>query len=299
LHEQESITTFLFTDIEGSTRLWEEDPERMRPALARHDAIVRAAVEEHRGTIVKMTGDGIHAAFEDPLDALHATRQIQAALANPKLTHDMPLAVRCGVHAGPVEQRDNDYYGSAVNRAARIMSAAHGGQALVSRTVAEMVDGRLPTGTSLRDLGAVRLRDLARPENLYQLVHSGLREDFPALRSLEETPNNLPNEVTSFIGRERELAQVGELVRQARLVTLIGLGGLGKTRLALHVAAESLDEYPDGAWFVELAPVADPRLVALAIASTLHVKEEAGRPVIEALVKYMGSRKLLIVLDNC
>ena len=299
MHEQATITTFLFTDIEGSTRLWEEDPERMRPALARHDALVRSAVEAHRGVIVKMTGDGVHAAFDDPLDAFNATLEIQEALADPAQTSGMPLLVRCGLHAGPVERRDNDFYGSAVNRAARIMSAAHGGQALLSRTVAEMIDARLPSGASLRDLGLVRLRDLSRPEQVYQIVHPPLRAEFPALRSLEETPNNLPNEVTSFVGRSRELTQVASLLRQGRLVTLIGLGGLGKTRLALHVAAETLDDYPDGVWFVELAPLGDARLVALSIATAMRVKEEAGRPVIEALVKYMAGRKLLVVLDNC
>lgn len=299
MHEQASITTFLFTDIEGSTRLWDQDPERMRPALARHDAIARSAVEEHGGVIVKMTGDGVHAAFRDPLDAVRATLQIQEALADPRQTDGFALFVRCGLHAGPVEQRDNDFYGTAVNRAARIMSAAHGGQTLLSRTVAEMIDGRLPAGASLRDLGSVRLRDLSRPEQVYQVVHPRLRADFPALRSLEETPNNLPNEVTSFVGRARELDQIGKLLEQNRFVTLVGMGGLGKTRLTLHVAAETLDNYPDGVWYVELAPLSDSRLVALAVASVLGVKEEAGRPVIEALTKYVRPRKLLVILDNC
>jgi predicted ATPase/class 3 adenylate cyclase len=297
--ERSTITTFLFTDIEGSTRLWEEDPERMRPALARHDAIAREAVERHGGEIVKMTGDGVHAAFEDPLDAVRAALEIQLTLADAQRTNGIALLVRCGLHAGTVERRDNDFYGTAVNRAARIMSAAHGGQTLLSRTVAEMVESRLPEGITLCNLGPVRLRDLSRPEHVYQVVHPSLRAEFPALRSLEETPNNLPNEVNSFVGRGRELTQVAALMRQGRMVTLIGLGGLGKTRLALHVAAETMDEYPDGVWFVELAPLGDPRLVALSIATAMRVKEEAGRPIIEALVKHMASRKLLVVLDNC
>jgi predicted ATPase/class 3 adenylate cyclase len=297
--EHASITTFLFTDIEGSTRLWEEDPERMRPALARHDAIARSAVEHHHGVLVKMTGDGVHAAFADPLDAVRATLEIQHALADPQQTHGVPLAVRCGLHAGVVERRDNDFYGSAVNRAARIMSAAHGGQALLSRTVAEMIDGRMPEGASLRDLGAVRLRDMARPEQVFQIVHARLRADFPALRSLAETPNNLPHPVTSFIGRERARLEVGALLGRGRLVCLIGMGGLGKTRLSLEIAADALDEYDDGVWLVELAPVHDPRLVPLAVASVLGVKEKAGRPVVEALVSFVKDRKLLLLLDNC
>lgn len=299
MSEPATVTTFLFTDIEGSTRLWEQDPERMRPALARHDAIVRAAVEGNRGAIVKMTGDGVHAAFQDPLDAIHATLEMQRALADPQQTHGVVLAVRCGLHAGPVEHRDNDFYGSAVNRAARIMGAAHGGQTLLSRTVAEMVDGRLPQGASLRDLGAVRLRDLPRPEQVFQFVHPQLRADFPALRSLEDTPNNLPHPVTSFIGRERERGEVEAMLAGGRLVSLIGMGGLGKTRLSLEIATEVIDDYVDGVWLVELAPLHDPRLVPQAIASVLGVKEKAGRPVSEALVNFVKDRTLLLILDNC
>ncbi len=202
------VTTFLFTDIEGSTRLWEREPERMHDALARHDAIARASVEQHRGTVVKMIGDGVHASFADPLDALRATLQLQLALEEPGATGGIPLRVRCGLHAGVDIRRDNDYYGNAVNRTARIMSTAHGGQILLSQTVVDLVRDRLPDGVSLRDLGAVRLRDLTHPEHVYQVVHSQLRQQFPALRSLESTPNNLPQQLTSFIGREHELAQV-------------------------------------------------------------------------------------------
>src|SRR5947207_7105513 len=291
--------TFLFTDIEGSTRLWEQEPERMRPALARHDAVSRAAVEGNRGVVVKMTGDGVHAVFDDPLDAINATLDLQHAIGNLHDTNGITLSVRCGVHAGAVQRRDNDFYGSAVNRGARIMSAAHGGQVLVSHAVATLVLDRLPAGVALRDLGSVRLRDLAHPERVYQVVGSELRAEFPALRSMEATPNNLSHQITSFIGREREFGEVKKMLREARLVTLHGVGGLGKTRLSLQVAADVLDEYPDGVWFVELAPITDAQLVPQAVASVLGVKEEAGRPVTEALVKFVKDRALLLILDNC
>ena len=293
------VVTFLFTDIEGSTRLWEEEPERMRLALAKHDALARGAVGRNRGTVVKMAGDGVHAAFDDPLDALSATLELQRAVADPEATGGVALRIRCGLHAGIDERRDNDFYGRAVNRAARIVSAAHGGQTLLSEAVSLLLRERLPVGVSLRDLGPVRLRDLARPERIYQVVHPELRADFPPLRSLEATPNNLPQPVTSFIGRERELTEITESLGNTRLLTLIGVGGIGKTRLSLQVAAEMLDAFPDGVWFVELAPLADAQRVPQAVASVLGVKEEAGRPVIEALEKHVKDRQLLLVLDNC
>ncbi|HQR20369.1 MAG TPA: tetratricopeptide repeat protein [Burkholderiaceae bacterium] len=296
---QAAVTTFLFTDIEGSTRLWECEPERMRPALARHDAMARKAVEDHHGVVVKMTGDGLHAAFDDPTDGIAAALELQQALADPAATGGVQLLVRCGLHAGLNERRDNDFFGSQVNRAARIMSVAHGGQTLVSQTVAELVRERLPTGASLRDLGTVRLRDLSAPERVWQLTAPGLRTDFPALRSLEATPNNLPQQLTTFVGRESEIVELGKMLAATRLLTLCGMGGLGKTRLSLQLAAELVDGYADGVWFVELAPLTDERLVPQAVASVLGVKEEAGRAVVEALVRFVRDRNLLVVLDNC
>jgi predicted ATPase/class 3 adenylate cyclase len=299
VHEPAAVTTVLLTDIEGSTRLWEREPERMRPALACHDVIARVAVEAHRGMVVKTTGDGIHAVFDDPLDAVAATLQLQHALLDPGATAGMPLQVRCGLHLGVVERRDNDVFGTPVNRTARIMAAAHGGQVLVSKAVADLVGNRLPAGIALKDLGVVRLRDLASPEHVYQIVHPRLRQEFPALRSLESTPNNLPQQVTSFIGRDRELSETKALLGTTRLLTLLGIGGLGKTRLSLQAAVDVMDDYPDGVWFVELAPLTDPQLVPQAVASVLGVKEEAGRPVLEALMTYGRDRRCLIVLDNC
>jgi predicted ATPase/class 3 adenylate cyclase len=294
-----SVVTFLFTDIEGSTRLWGQEPERMHAASARHDTLARTVVQINNGIVVKMTGDGVHAAFEDPLDAVGAALQLQQALADPEATSGIALRVRCGLHVGVVERRDNDFFGSPVNRAARIMGAAHGGQVLLSQAVATLIGDRLPAGVALRDLGSVRLRDLASPEHVFQVAHPQLRQDFPALRSLEATPNNLPQQVTSFVGRECVLDEVKQWLAKSRLVTLLGAGGLGKTRLSLQVAADVLDDYPDGVWLVELAPQSDACLVPQAVASVLGIKEETGRPVAETLVKYVKDRELLLILDNC
>ena len=294
-----NFTTLLFTDIEGSTRLWEQEGERMSRALAEHDALSLKAVEEHRGVVVKMTGDGMYAAFSDPVDALNATAQLQLALEKVASKHQIAFRVRAGLHLGIVERRNQDLFGSPVNRAARIMKAAHGGQILISQAVVDQVRSRLPPSLSLLDLGGVRLRDLATSEHVYQLVHAGLRQDFPALRSLEATPNNLPPQVTSFIGRERELADAKRLLGRTRLLTLLGMGGLGKTRLSLQLGADVLEMYPDGVWFVDLAPIRDPGLVPSATAHSLGVREEPGRPITETLCTYLREHKLLLILDNC
>ena len=296
---QIGAVTFLFTDIEGSSRLWEEEPERMRLALAGHDALGRAAIEGNHGRVVKTTGDGFYAVFDDALDAVAAALALQSSLCDTSATGGLALNVRCGLHLGNVERRDNDFFGTAVNRGARVMSAAHGGQVLLSRVVVETLADRLPDGFALRDLGTARLRDLARPEHVYQLLHPSLREDFPALRALEGIPNNLPQLVTSFIGRELELAQVTNLLENVRLLTLVGMGGLGKTRLSLQVAADIMDDFPGGVWFVELAPLADARLVAQTVASVLGVREEAGHPALDTVVKHVKDRRLLLILDNC
>ncbi|MEO8346900.1 MAG: adenylate/guanylate cyclase domain-containing protein, partial [Betaproteobacteria bacterium] len=292
-------TTLLFTDIEGSTRLWEQDGERMPAALAGHDTLSRATVESHRGIIVKMTGDGIYAAFDDPLDAVNASLALQLVLRDPAATNGIAFQVRCGIHLGVVERRNNDLFGSPVNRAARIMGAAHGSQVLLSQAVVDQVGDRLPPLVSLLDLGGVRLRDLAMTEHVYQLAHPELRQDFPVLRSLEATPNNLPLQVTSFIGRERELSEIKRLQDGARLLTLLGMGGLGKTRLSLQVGADALEKYPDGVWFVDLAPIKDPGLVPNAAAQILGVREEPGKALMQTLCAHVKDHKLLFILDNC
>ena len=291
--------TFLFTDIEGSTALWEREGAQMSQALAAHDRLARSAVESHHGRVVKMTGDGVHAAFDDAQDALAATVDLQQVLADAAATNGISLSVRCGLHAGAVERRDNDYFGSPVNRAARIMSAAHGGQVLLSQAVADSVRDFLPAAVSLRDLGNVRLKDLATPEHVYQVVHPRLRQDFPVLRSLEATPNNLLQQTTSFIGREKELVELKRLLARNRLLTLTGSGGCGKTRLSLHVAADSLEHFPDGAWLIEFAPLSDPSLVAQAVATVLGLKEARGKPIGQTLIEYLKDKRLLLLLDNC
>lgn len=295
----EAIRTFLFTDIEASTRLWEQEPVRMRGAVARHDALSREAVLGARGRIVKMTGDGLHAVFDEPQDALQAALALQRALAAPEPEPGITLKVRCGVHCGPSEARDGDFYGPVLNRAARVMSAAHGGQVLVTRAVVERAADRLPAEATLRDLGTVRLRDLASPERVYQLQHPALRAQFPPLRSLEATPNNLVQQLNSFVGRERELKEVRELLGRTRLLTLLGMGGIGKSRLSVQLGAELLDEYPDGVWLVELAPLADPRGVPQALATVLGVREEAGLGVVDALLAHVRDKRMLVILDNC
>jgi len=294
-----SVATILFTDIEGSTRLWEEERERMSSALAQHDRIARAAVVDHRGVVVKTTGDGMYAAFADPLDAVLATLQFQQGLADPATTHGVHLRVRCGLHLGIVEHRDNDYFGPPVNRTARVMSVAHGGQVLLTQAVVDDVRERLPDGLSLRDLGTVRLKDLSSPEHVFQLLHPVLRQDFPALRSLEATPNNLPQQLTSFIGREREVVEAKDLLRGTRLLTLLGMGGLGKTRLSLQIAADVMDAYADGVWFVDLAPIRDESLVPSVVARVLGVQEEPGRALTQTLCAHVKPRHLIVILDNC
>lgn len=291
--------TFLFTDIEGSSQLWEERPAAMRVALAWHDRELRRLVEASQGEVVKRTGDGVHAAFVDALSAVRAAAEIQRAMAAPPPDLELSLSVRCGMHCGYDEQRDGDYFGTDVNRAARVMGVAHGGQVLLSQAVRDLVEQALPEAWTLKDVGRVRLRSFAQAAQLWQLCAPGLREDFPALRAMESTPHNLPAHSTRFFNRVRELGQLQQLLPEERLVLLHGLGGMGKTRLALEAARAALDHFEDGGWFVELAQVTDPALVPLALASVLGVKEEAGRSLTASIVQTLAPRRALIVLDNC
>jgi predicted ATPase/class 3 adenylate cyclase len=291
--------TFLFTDIEGSTSRWEEQPAQMAEAVDRHDALLRDAVEGRGGRIVKTTGDGVYAAFESAQDGVAAVVDIQLALLDPAATAGLPVRVRCGLHTGAVQARDNDYFGTTINRTARIMNAAHGGQILVSQAIADQVRAGLPADVRLKELGSVRLRGLATSEALYQVLHPRLDANFPPLRELETTPNNLPQQLTSFIGREQECADVEALLTRTRLLTLLGMGGLGKTRLALQVVVSVMDDYPDGVWFIDLQTIRDGSLVAGEAARALGVREEPGRPLLQTLCAHLRTRKTLLILDNC
>ena len=291
--------TFLFTDLESSTRLWDEQPDAMRAALARHDVLLRDAVEAHRGHVVKSTGDGLHAVFATADDAVMAAIDGQRVLFAEPWEPVGPLRVRMGLHTGVAEERGGDYFGSVLNRAARLMAVAHPGQVLCTQATADLVRDTTPTSFGLVELGRHRLRDLARPEIVFQVTDPDMPVDFPPLRSLDAFPGNLPTERTPLIGRDRELTRLAELLEQHRLVTLTGVGGVGKTRLAVQLAADVLDRFHDGAWVVTLASIRDPELVPTTVAAALEIAERPGRPLTDTLCDAIGSRGLLVVLDNC
>ncbi len=292
--------TFLFTDIEGSSARWEQHPTAMRGALAQHDVLLRTAVVEHGGVLIKSMGDGILAAFALAEDALMAALTAQRALQRADWGTLGRLPVRMGVHTGAAEPQDGDYLGPTLNRAARIMGTGHGGQILLSRATAELLQDQLPTTITLQPLGSFRLKDLTRPEQILQVVVADLPANFPTLRTLDARQHNLPAQATALIGREREVSELCDLLRQpaVRLVTLTGPGGTGKTRLALQTAAELIEHFPQGVWFVNLAPVTDAALVLPAIAQTLDIREIAGRTWSETLRDALRDQQLLLVLDN-
>jgi predicted ATPase/class 3 adenylate cyclase/Tfp pilus assembly protein PilF len=299
--------TFLFTDIEASTRRWEQHPQQMSVALARHDLLLRQAIEDQGGYVFKTMGDAFCAAFPTPYHALQAALQAQAALYNEQWDEKTgPVRVRMALHTGVAEARDGDYFGQPLNRVARILSAGHGGQTLLSNATYDLVRDALPPGVHTLDLGAHRLKDLIRPEHIFQLVIPGLPGlpglpyDFPPLRTLDYRPNNLPAQPTALIGREKELADLTAILHRdgTRLITLTGPGGTGKTRLALQAAADLLDDFSDGVWFVDLAPFIEPNLVISAIAQMLGVKETGGQPLIDTLKTYLKEKHLLLMLDN-
>ncbi|CAN5297957.1 LuxR family transcriptional regulator [soil metagenome] len=292
--------TFLFTDIEGSTKLWETDSESMSEALVRHDELLRSAIEARDGYVFKTVGDAFCAAFPTALDALEASVEAQRWLLEEQWPETGRLKARMALHTGATEERDGDYFGPPVNRVARLLSAAHGGQVLLSLPTHEMVRDQLPAGTVLVDLGERRLKDLFRPERIFQLRAPALPSEFPPLRTLESRPNNLPLQPTPLVGREREVGEVADRVQSdgVRLLTLTGPGGTGKTRLALQAAADLLEEFEDGAFFVALATITDPELVPSTIAGPLGVKESAEQPLTEVLKGYLREKDLLLILDN-
>jgi predicted ATPase/class 3 adenylate cyclase len=301
MNRPEGTVTLLFTDIEGSTKLWEAHPVQMQAALARHDALLRHTIGATNGYIFKTIGDAFCAAFATATDALTATLSAQLMLLAEPWPQETPLRVRMALHTGAVESRDDDYFGPPLNRAARLLSIAYGGQCLLSQSAYELVRDFLPPACTLEALGEHRLKDLGRPESVFQLCHPGLPSEFLPLRSLDnpELRHNLPQQVTSFVGREAQLTEVKSLLQKTRLLTLTGSGGCGKTRLALQVAADLLDG--DGAcvWLVELAPLTDPQLLDLSVAGVLGLKEERGKPILQTLIEYLRNKHLLLVLDNC
>jgi predicted ATPase len=277
--------TFLFTDVEGSTRRWEKDADLMRKALAAHDEVLRSTVEEHGGWLFKHTGDGVCAAFASPRSAVDAAVDAQRVLELP---------VRMGIASGEAELREGDYFGTVLNRAARVMAAGHGGQILLAESTASLLGG-----IDLLDLGPRRLRDVPTPVGVFQVRAPGLRADFPPLRALDISPGNLRRAATSFIGRESQVAEVEAAVKAHRLVTLTGVGGVGKTRLATEVAARLGDGFPDGVWFFELAAVTDPAAVPDAVAAVLGITQQPGKSVAESVAAALEGRARLLVFDNC
>ena len=291
--------TFLFTDIEGSTHLLQRLGDRYAEVLDTHFGLLTDALTAHDGHIVNFQGDAVFVAFEQASDAVAAAYAAQEALDAYPWSAGEDVRVRVGMHTGPALQTGDNYVGLAVHEASRICSAAHGGQVVLSDVTRDQVGTRWPPGVSTRDLGFHRLKDLPEPRRLYQLIYAGLPGNFPRLRS-DAAPGNLPKQSTSFVGRRAELADAcRQLDAGVSVLTLTGPGGCGKTRLALEVAAEVVDDYPGGAWQVELAMVNDPALVPQAVAKTLDVREEAGIDTVQSLTAALADTRVLLVLDNC
>ncbi len=296
------LVTFLLSDVEGSTRLWEGDEAVMGAAIARHYELLHAAIALHGGVrpVEQGEGDSVVGVFARPSDALAATLDVQRAFAAEPWAQDGELRVRLALHTGEAQLRgDGCYVGRAVIRCARLRAVAHGGQTVLSGITRDLVADRLPEGANLRDLGSHRLKDLGQPERVWQVCHPELMNDFPPLRSLDAVVNNLPVQLTSFVGRDMELAELGRAFEAARLVTLTGAGGCGKTRLALHAVAEVAARHPDRVWWVELAPVSAADLVPYAVARTFGLVEEEGRPVVDTLSEQLAGFDALVILDNC
>ena len=287
--------TLLLADIEGSSRLWEADPGTMKVAIARLDEVVVEAIGRNGGVrpVEQGEGDSFVAAFARASDAVACALDLQGA-------DTTPIRIRIGIHTGEVQLRDEgNYFGSTVNRCARLRNLAHGGQTVISGATHDLVIDRLATDAWLIDLGTHRLRDLTRPEHVHQLCHKDLPVEFPPLRSLDSYPHNLPIQLTSFVGRQAEIDEVAGLLAENRLVTLVGAGGCGKTRLALQVAADALGSFPDGVWMAELAPIADPALVATIVVRALGLQDEPFRTPAQTIAHHVGTKSMLVVLDNC
>ncbi len=293
--------TFLFTDIEGSTAMLQRLGSSYAEVLTGHHEIIRSGLAAHNGREVDTQGDAFFAVFPVPSACVAAAVEMQRVLSAHRWPADTPVRVRMGIHSGEAAQTPVGLVGLEVHRAARIAAVAHGGQIVLSAAAAALLSGSLPAGASVRDLGLHRLKDLGKPERIFQLDAEGLPTAFPPLASLDNPKlrNNLPAQTSSFIGRDAQLAEVRRLLEGSRLVTLTGTGGAGKTRLGLQAAAGLADGSGDGVWFVDLAPLQDGELVAAATASVLGIREDVGRPITETLVEAIGARSMLVLLDNC
>jgi predicted ATPase/class 3 adenylate cyclase len=289
--------TFLFTDIEGSAHLWEHFPEQMAADLLRHDALLHKAIETYGGYVFKTVGDQFCTAFSHARDALNAAVMIQQALANEQWSGPQ-IRVRIGIHSGSTEERDGDYFGPTVNRVARLMSIGHGGQTLLSASALQLIGDQLPGEVAVRDLGDHRLKNLRQPEHVYQVNIQGLADNFPPLNSLTVIDNNLPVQITEFIGREKELAETRHVLEQSRLLTIVGPGGIGKSRLSLELAADLAGQFDHGVFFVPLAPVTSADLAAEAIAESIGFSLASADPPKKQLLSYLADKKELLVLDN-
>ena len=291
--------TFLFSDIEASTRRWDADLAAMSQAVARHDALARNVIAARHGHIFKTLGDGFCCAFSSPIDAVMAGLELQRVLAAEDFSAVDGLAVRVALHTGMAEERDGDFFGPTVNRVARLLSTAHGEQVIVSGVTHDLACRPVESWGTFKDLGIHRLKDLTRPERIYQLVARGLRSDFPPLRSLTALPNNLPVHLTSFFGREREVAEIARSLGRKRLVTLVGSGGVGKTRASLQVAANLLDGSGDGVWFIELAPLESGAYLPATVAQSLSLGPLPDGDPLEHLVRMLKAKRMLLIFDNC
>ena len=295
--------TFLFTDIEGSTRLAQEYPDEMPALLARHNTILHQSIESHDGFVFRIVGDSFSAAFDTARAALSAALDAQRELQSEAWS-PAPIKVRMGIHTGSAqlktEAQGPSYEGYAtLALTQRIMSVGHGGQILLSQLTHDLVKDRLPAGTELQDMGERRLKDIVRPEHIYQVAARDLLSEFPPLTTLETINHNLPAQLTSFIGREEEIVEAREVLASARILTFIGPGGTGKTRLSLQVASEQIPEFKDGVWLVELAQLSDATYILSAIASTFHLRELQGAPLLDTVTDYLRGKQLLLLLDNC
>ena len=296
----DGVVTFLFTDVEGSTRMWERTPDSMMHALEKHDEVIDGVAATHHGVSVKPRGEGDSRflVFRSAVDGVAGAAEIQSRLAAIEWATPEPLRVRVSLHTGTADLQLGDYYGSAVNRAARLRAIAHGGQTIMSGSTWELVQDQLPAGVTVRDMGEHGLKDLTRPERVFQINVEGLTDAFPPLTSPGTVPNNLPEQLTEFIGRQVELDDAERLINGTRLLTILGPGGAGKTRLAIQVAANVSADFPDGVFFVDLAPIGSSADILQAIAGSVGVALSTDVDMQTQLVAYLANKQQLLVFDN-